>query len=186
MTAWSRTFAFLLRWEGDYSDHPNDPGERTLFGIAEAFYPGDFARAYACWQAGDRAGARARAEQFFYREFWLTVRGPDLRWPLCLAVFDCAVNLGVGTAGKLLQAAANALTGAQPRDSWYLRQDGVIGPKTLRTTRACDPQALTMQVCGRRLKYYAGREQARRDVFLPGWVNRVAALLQEASFPMPE
>jgi lysozyme family protein len=62
----------------------------------------------------------------------LKVRGPDLPWPLSLAVFDAAVNLGLVESGKILQAPVNALRKIySPAHPLYLKQDGIVGDKTV-------------------------------------------------------
>jgi hypothetical protein len=61
----------------------------------------------------------------------LTAYSDAHAYPLALALFDTAVNMGVGTAIKLLQRAINDLL---PTDKW-VTVDGKLGRQTLIATK---------------------------------------------------
>ncbi len=46
-TAFSESLPFVLRWEGGYVNHPNDPGGATNKGVTQKVYDGW--RARPCW-----------------------------------------------------------------------------------------------------------------------------------------
>lgn len=121
------TSAFLEAWgitlghEAGYSNHPADPGGRTMHGITERDHPDLFR---------DGLPTLAQAQRRAYEQYWLPCRLDDIRNPVLREeVFDSAYNCGVKNAGKFLQRAYNMLVvdvGWKP-----LAEDGVIGPKTV-------------------------------------------------------
>jgi lysozyme family protein len=147
---------FVLSREGHYSNDPDDPGGETKFGISKKQYPN--------LQIADLT--RDQAAEIYRRDYWDACRCDELpRW-IRLSVFDCAVNQGVGTAGKILQA----LVGAA--------QDGRIGPRTVQATwRHRETLALSYAV--ERCLLYA--RSGRFDKFGRGWVHRALAVVIRTS-----
>ena len=95
--------AVTARWEGGWSDHPADPGGKTMYGITEAVYH--------AWLAagGDnprpvRQITRTEAEAIYHDNYWLPCGGPTLSAGVDLATYDAAVNSGVSRARKWLMA----------------------------------------------------------------------------------
>ncbi|MFZ8854170.1 MAG: putative peptidoglycan-binding domain-containing protein [Armatimonadota bacterium] len=107
----------------------------------------------------------------------LTAYSDAHAYPLALALFDTAVNMGVGTAIKLLQRAINDLL---PTDKW-VTVDGKLGRQTLIATKTLDPYKLTLRLCDRREeRYYAiVRANPTQRKFLKGWLNRLNDLRRE-------
>lgn len=105
-----RALAFTLRWEGKFSEDQNDPGnwtggrvgvgafKGTKFGISAAAYP-DLDIANLTLQDAGR---------IYDRDYWELSGADALQWPLSLAHFDTAVNMGVGRAGSLLSMASGS------------------------------------------------------------------------------
>lgn len=111
--------AGVIAVEGDYVDHPADRGGPTRFGITQA-------EARADGFAGDmRALPIERARSIYARRYWFA---PHLDLVALIAprvageMFDTGVNMGTGTAAKILQRALNVLQGAG------LAVDGAISP----------------------------------------------------------
>ena len=82
--------------EGNYSDDPRDPGGETIHGITKRYHP-------EAWANGLPTIERERA--IYRTEYWDAVQADSLPWPLCLYVFDAAVNQGVSAAARMLQRA---------------------------------------------------------------------------------
>ncbi|RTH00928.1 hypothetical protein CSW50_10075 [Thermus scotoductus] len=100
-----RALAFVLRWEGGYSDHPDDPGGATNYGITQATYD--------AWRKRQGLPTRPVREismdevRAIYRtRYWdpLPARYAEKDPPLALALFDYAVNSGLGAARRALAA----------------------------------------------------------------------------------
>ncbi|EPR09625.1 hypothetical protein M527_06400 [Sphingobium indicum IP26] len=117
----------VIRREGGFSDHPNDRGGPTNWGITQ-----QVARAYG--YLGDmRALPRSAAVNIYRTRYWT---GPkfDQVAAICPAIgdelFDTGINMGPATAGKFLQRALNALNRGA-KDYPDIGTDGQIGPMTL-------------------------------------------------------
>jgi hypothetical protein len=83
---------FLFQLEGFKSDVVGDPGGRTIFGVAETYFP---------TQVRAMAGmtpdlAQAYAMDFYRTQFWTGLNCDDLPSPLDAVTFLAAVNPGPG------------------------------------------------------------------------------------------
>ena len=95
--------------EGGYSNHPNDRGGETRYGISSRWYPDE-----------DIANlTRERANAILYRDYWLKPHINKLPDEFADIVFDDGVVQGQPTAIKNLQRALGT------------HADGIIGPNTL-------------------------------------------------------
>jgi lysozyme family protein len=81
-------------------------------------------------------------------------------------VFDAAVNMGPGTAVKLLQRAVNSINSANGQ----VTVDGGWGPNTVAAANATDQVTLLAAFRRQRENYYVGLG----GPFLPEWLARVA------------
>lgn len=150
-------FDRLIGHEGSYSDHPSDPGGRTMWGITERV-----ARAHGF--TGDmRTFTRDEAKRIYQADYWEPIRAEELSQQVRFDVFDGAVNSGVKQSIKWLQAAV----GAQP--------DGVIGPKTLHAVSAMTPDRVAKRYNGHRLRFM--KDLKNWPSFSRGWAERISANL---------
>lgn len=147
---------FTLAWEGDYVNDPTDRGQETRYGISKKSYPHLDIRGLTIEAAGE----------LYYIDYWKKCQCNALYWPVSLVVFDTAVNAGPGRAARILQ------------EELGVAVDGKIGPKTLASCNACNPQALANALLWRRLQHLARFTKANpaQLKFLTGWVNRLADL----------
>ncbi|WP_288076007.1 glycosyl hydrolase 108 family protein [Pseudomonas sp.] len=151
-------FDRLIGHEGGYSDHPSDPGGRTMFGVTERV-----ARSHGF--TGDmRSLTRDEAKRIYRADYWEPVRAEELPQQVRFDVFDGAVNSGVKQSIKWLQRAAN------------VTDDGIIGPKTLAAVSAQTPDRLAKRYNGFRLEFMTGL--ANWPSFSRGWARRIASNLQ--------
>lgn len=88
---------FIFKWEGFKSDDPDDIGGRTVWGIAEKFYPVDVPLMWEMekWEAQDYA------KTIYHRDYWNKVDGDNLVKGLDAFIMDAAVNMGVSYANGL-------------------------------------------------------------------------------------
>lgn len=155
---WPACIDFVLEHEGgaEISDHPDDPGGLTRWGISERAHPGlDILHL-----------TQIEAEAIYQRDYWFPCACDRLPYPVSLAVFDYAVNSGQTVAKKALQRAA----GAEP--------DGHIGPKTMQAVEAIHPDVIAARIVDARLAYYISvvRRKPASLVFLKGWMRRLIHL----------
>ncbi len=166
--------AFSLRWEGGFSNHPNDPGGATMKGVTQKVF-------HAWLEARDEPPREvktitdAELQDIYWSNYWQLARCEVMPRPLDAMMFDGAVNHGPGGAGRLLQQALNACGES-------LKVDGAIGQQTLlavaRHTAPAESRKLAEEWLTAREALYR-RIVARKPetgVFLAGWLNRLADL----------
>jgi lysozyme family protein len=162
---------FALRWEGGLSDHPDDPGGRTMRGVTQATYD-----AWRTEQGKSRQDVATITEdevQTIYREnYWRVAACERLRSALDLVQFDTAVNMGPRRAVRILQSAVGTTV------------DGVFGPLTQAACDACTlPDAITRYCDIREGIYRRLAQRPGQNVFLRGWLNRLDDLRGTAGVP---
>lgn len=95
------------KWEGGWSDHPADPGGKTMYGITEARWH-EYQDKMGLKRTPVRNITMAQALKFYRSEFWLAC-GADKLFPgVDLAVYDASVNSGVSRGRKWLLASAGS------------------------------------------------------------------------------
>ena len=150
----------ILKHEGGYVNHPDDPGGETNFGIAKRSYPDvDIAKL-----------SENDAKAIYKEDFWDRVKGDDLPAPIALMVFDTAVNMGISRGAKFLQTVVDA----QPID-------GIIGSGTVaKTNTAYEEKGLEIleEFAKIRLGWY--KKLDTFETFGRGWTRRVEETLEAA------
>jgi lysozyme family protein len=167
-TPFESSLPFILRWEGGFVDHPNDPGGRTNKGVTQ--------RVYTSWLARRGLSHRdvktitdAEVKAIYEADYWLPPRCDQLPVRLDLVQFDTAVNMGVRRAVRFLQGALDCGV------------DGQFGPATTRAVAECDARTTLAGYCDIREAYYRRLAVAKPElqVFLRGWMNRLNSLRKE-------
>jgi lysozyme family protein len=152
-----RCLGAVLRLEGGYVDDPGDPGGPTNLGVTQAVLSEALGRPASVEAV--RALTPDAVAPLYRLRYWRAAgcdgmeAGPDL------VAFDTAVNMGPGTAVRLLQQALG------------LQSDGVAGPRTLAMAAAANPAALVEDLCRLRAERY--RALAGFGRFGAGWLKRV-------------
>ncbi len=163
---------FVLRWEGGYVNHPNDPGGATNKGVTQKVYD-TWRNKQGLAVADVRSLAESELQAIYEGGYWMPPRCDALPSPLDQVQFDTAVNMGVGRAVRFLQQAVGA------------EVDGAFGTGTERCVAGCDTGAALLAYCNARESYY--RDLAVRNpklaVFLKGWMNRLNALRKQVGLP---
>jgi len=96
--------AHTLRYEGGYVNNPLDPGGKTNKGITQRTYDG-WRSKQGLYHRDVRFIDDKEVQAIYRRDYWDAVKGDDLRPGVDLAVFDYAVNSGVGRALTALKLA---------------------------------------------------------------------------------
>jgi len=151
------SLAHVLKHEGGYVDHPKDPGGATNLGCTK--------KVWEEWVGHEvtkddiKALTIADVSPLYKQRYWDKCRGDDLPRGVDFAVFDLAINSGVGRASKLLQRAVGVAA------------DGAIGPATLAAVANANPRELATKICELRLAFL--QALPTWETFGKGWGRRV-------------
>lgn len=156
----------LFHHEGGYVDDFRDPGGETNFGISKRAYP----------KENIRAMTKERAQTIYKRDYWDKIKGDQLPSGVDVVVFDAAVNSGVSRASKWLQEIVG------------VKQDGIIGPETIKAVVARDRLVLIDRYSDRRLAFMRSAKgkdgKSLWPTFGKGWERRVVAVENHAKSVM--
>ena len=146
----------LLKHEGGYVNHPEDPGGMTNLGVTKAVY--DEFHGTDVTEEEMRNLKKSDVEPIYRSNYWNRCRCQDLPSGVDWAVFDFAVNAGTGRAAKALQQAVEA------------KQDGSIGPITLMKVKDHEVVNIINRIAIYREQFY--RSLSNFDTFGKGWLRR--------------
>ncbi|MFM7468638.1 MAG: glycoside hydrolase family 108 protein [Vampirovibrionales bacterium] len=114
----------VLKWEGGFSNHPNDTGGATNMGITHEVYR-QWLSKKGLPQKNVKDITKEEVRQIYYENYWVPSGANQLaqrNLPLAVAVFNAAVNMGVGRAKDILQKAGNShVTFLQEMENLYRR-----------------------------------------------------------------
>jgi len=176
MDRFNNALAQVLFVEGGYSDHPEDKGGKTKYGITEG--------TYRAWQGEPvnhwptcitiESITKNEASDIYLHMYWSKIRGYELPPGVSLMVFDSAVHAGPTRAIKWLQKAVG------------VKSDGILGPKTLqvahRTNRSSKVHEPILTV--NNIAVYRLMMAKNNETFVKGWFRRIihilAASIEEA------
>ena len=130
--SFQNALAATLKHEGGFSNHPNDRGGATRFGITESV-----ARRFG-YVGSMTDYPKEEAERVYKLQYWDTLNLDEIdaiSEDISQELFDTGVNMGIGRAGMFLQRALNVLNRGQT-DYPDLTVDGVIGPATIHSLRS--------------------------------------------------
>lgn len=145
-------FDRLMGHEGGYTNNPADPGGETNWGIAKRSYP-DVDIAHL---------TREQAKAIYLRDFWQPLG--DAPAAVKYQVFDFAVNSGIQTAIRKLQAAIG------------VADDGHWGPVSAARLAGMDVNDVLMRFVAQRLRFWTALSSW--PSFGKGWANRAAKQLE--------
>lgn len=140
----------VLGNEGGYVNDPNDPGGETNWGISKRAYP----------NLDIKSLTRNDAIAIYRRDFWDRISADKLPALLQFQALDFAVNCGIETAVRKVQAAAG------------VADDGHFGPVSFAAITAMHPVVLTLRFLAEELDYR--RKLSGWPRYGGGWTARVA------------
>jgi len=143
----------VLKHEGGYVNDPKDLGGETKFGITKRFYP----------DIDIKNLTKEEAKEIYKNDYWDKNRVESLPEELWYIFFDMCINMGRGTAVKILQRAANS-------KGRNISVDGGLGPATIGALKGVEVE----RVRAYRVKYYSDlvTKRPEQDKFYFGWFRR--------------
>jgi lysozyme family protein len=91
-------------WEGGWSNHPDDPGGATMYGVTQAVYDA-YRVSLKLPKQSVRKITMAEALEIYRKNYWLAAGCDTLFAGVDLATYDGSVNSGVSRGRKWLLAA---------------------------------------------------------------------------------
>jgi lysozyme family protein len=91
-----KALEFVLKWEGMYVNNISDPGGETKWGISKRAYP----------SLDIKNLTPEQALNIYVEDYWKAAGCGDYPFPLNVAIFDTAVNCGVGRAKRWTKEAS--------------------------------------------------------------------------------
>lgn len=157
----------IAREGSSYTNHPNDLGHATKFGITQATLT-DFRRRQVT--DNDMRELTETEARDIYRQVYairpglVKLTNADV---LDLAV-DCAVNHGPTEAIKMVQYAARVFP------------DGIFGAETESAANRLNPSVLYHRICAARVRKYGEiiTKDHSQAVFASGWLSRAASFIE--------
>ena len=147
-------FEILLRVEGGYSNHKDDRGGATRWGVTEAV-----ARRHG--YVGDMKDyPLAEAKKVYRVSYWDTLRLNDIRPELRFDLFDSAVNSGVAQTVRWVQRIL------------HVNDDGILGVVTLNALATANAAKFLAKFNGQRLLFMTSL--GTWHSFGRGWARRIA------------
>jgi lysozyme family protein len=144
MDKFATSYQFTKKWEGGYVFDATDRGGETKYGISKRSYP----------HLNIKNLTMEDAERIYKRDFWDAMLCDEYTWPLCLVIFDTAVNVGVHRCRKWVER---------------LKGDDAIKTADLLKTREDF------------YKRIAERDPTQKK-FLKGWLNRINDLKRSIGY----
>lgn len=105
-----RSIEFTLKWEGQYSNDPADPGGETKWGISKKSYP----------YLDIKNLSEQEAINIYLKDYWFAAHCETVSYPMNLVVFDSAVNCGVPMAKKWLSDSETPEELIEFRKAYYI------------------------------------------------------------------
>ena len=152
-----KSLEMVLKHEGGFVDHPEDPRGATNKGITHKTYSDFLGRPLE--DVSELKNIPDEHVQKIYKNgYWDRVKADQLSSGVDFCIFDWAVNSGPGRAAKALQKAV------------MVTQDGAIGPMTLAAVEEELPEEIIEKVTKEREEFY--RSLRTFDTFGKGWLRR--------------
>jgi lysozyme family protein len=120
------------KWEGGWSDHPADPGGKTMYGVTEAVYHA-WLRRQGRKIAPVRTISKIDALAIYRSVYWDAIGGDGLAAGVDLATYDAAVNSGPARAKKWLLASVGGTAVQTVKRICATRLSFVSGLRTWKT-----------------------------------------------------
>lgn len=179
MTSFDKFFEEIINIEGEYSNHPDDSGGETRYGIIKTV-----AREYGYFGPMKDLPLHF-AKDVYFMKFWKSLALDEIASRselIALKLGDISVNMGTYRAGEFFQRLLNVLNG-QEKDYKDIKVDGNIGPLTidafnsfLKKRKAAGEKVLVRGLNCLQGSFYItlAERRAKDESFVFGWLlNRV-------------
>jgi len=165
MARFDNIFQTVIGLEGGYSNHAQDSGGATKYGITE-----QVARRNG-YDGNMRELPLKTAKNIYYQKYWIEPQFHKIKeYSIAEELFEQGINLGTSQATKNLQKSINLVCDKS------LTVDGIIGSKTLKAYNKCkhkDDIYTMLNMLQARRYIEIVENNPKQKVFLRGWLRRV-------------
>ena len=157
----NKLIPIIKRWEGGYSDNPNDRGGATNSGVTLAVYQSVYGKSKT-----KNDLKRMTSDQWNYiftKLYWNKWKADEIKnQSIANILVDWVWMSGLGTIKKI-----QSLLG--------LTADGIVGNKTISYINSHDQEEVFNKIWNRRKSFYDSlvANNPSQKVFLKGWMNRL-------------
>ena len=151
-----------LKYEGGFSDDPDDPGGATNKGITQSVFDA-YRKSKNLPLQSVKLISDEEVEDIYYQRYWLVASCDKITPKFSIVHFDTAVNTGTKQAAKFLQR------------SIEIEADGIIGQKTIEKLNQQDENTVIKNYLDQRRTFYKNLVEKKPTLqkFLKGWLIRV-------------
>src|SRR5947207_5429615 len=93
---------FILKWEGGFTNDPDDPGGATNLGIIQTEYD-KYRASKSLPHQSVKNISHAEASEIYVNNYWAPLKCDAMPRPLDLVMFDTGANMSNGVAIRPLQ-----------------------------------------------------------------------------------
>lgn len=157
----NKLIPIIKRWEGGYSDNPNDRGGATNSGVTLAVYQSVYGK-----NKTKNDLKRMTNEQWNYiftKLYWNKWKADEIKnQSIANILVDWVWMSGYGTIKKI-------------QSLFGLTADGIVGNKTISYINSHDQEEVFNKIWNRRKQFYESlvKNNPSQKVFLKGWMNRL-------------
>lgn len=154
--------------EGGYSDHPNDTGGATKYGVTIGVLSAW--RGHKVSKDDVRKLTKTEAKKIFKTRYWDPLSCDDIPKGPDYAVYDFGVNSGISRSAQYVQRIVGVAA------------DGRIGPVTIAAIKAYPDKRLINDLMDRREDFLRAiiRNRPSQKVFSKGWFRRTDEVRRDA------
>ena len=169
----------VMKFEGGYSNNPNDHGNETMMGLtkrddksvrwdildqykAATYDRREFGELYKLCLGNIEF--MQSVKDCYFTQYWKPIKGAEIEdQDVANNIYDLAVNGGVSRASKYAQRVLG------------INEDGIIGDITIHGINQYDPVQFIQKYKALRRTFYHKivERDPSQEVFLNGWLNRV-------------
>lgn len=167
-----QALGYLLEEEGGWSDHPNDRGGKTMWGVTQATYNA-YRKKTGKPSQSVKLITKEECRELYRSEYWNAAGCDKLPWPISYITFDAAVNSGASRSLRWTQAGLG------------MKADGIVGPQTVSAAKAVidsSDGSKILAILDQRVQFLTAlvKKDTTQLVFLLGWWRRTMRVLGRA------
>ena len=157
----NKLIPIIKRWEGGYSDNPNDRGGATNSGVTLAVYQSVYGKSKT--KNDLKRLTNDQWDYIFTKLYWNKWKADEIKnQSIANILVDWVWMSGYGTIKKI-------------QSLFGLTADGIVGNKTISYINSHDQEDVFNKIWNRRKQFYESlvKNNPSQKVFLKGWMNRL-------------